>query len=223
MLDMERENAAIPQNTQQSARNSRRTYDCPVADLVARAVQGHDDAWTAIHDRYGTLVRSIARRYRLSGADTDDVSQAVWLKLFQNIGNLRSPEALPGWIATTTSNECKREVTRLSKVTLVDTTEDLGWFSRDGSDTENVDTDVLRDEVRRAVHRGLAELTPRQRDLLLLVVADPPLTYAEIGRRMGMPVGSIGPTRARCLDKLRESAALRADFGPAADSGDLAA
>ena len=211
MLDMERNEAANPQHTDQSGRDSRRTHDCPVADLVARAKLGHNDAWAAIHDRYGTLVRSIARRYRLSGADTDDVSQAVWLKLFQNIGKLRSPEALPGWIATTTSNECKREAARLSRVTMVDTTENPAAFTRDDGDADAIDTDVLRAEAQEAVQRGLAELTPRQRELLLLVVAEPPLSYTEISRRLGMPVGSIGPTRARCLEKLRATAALRAE------------
>lgn len=210
MLDMERNDEAVPQHTDQSGRDSRRTHDCPVADLVARAKLGHNDAWTAIHERYGALVRSIARRYRLSGADTDDVSQAVWMKLFQNIGKLRSPEALPGWIATTASNECKREAVRLSRVTLVDTTENPAAFSRDESD-DAIDSDVLRAEAQQAVQRGLAELTPRQRELLLLVVAEPPLSYAEISRRLGMPVGSIGPTRARCLEKLRATAALRVE------------
>ena len=85
--------------------------DSPVAALVIRARDGDKAAWDAIVDRYAPLIWSICRRYRLDRADTDDVGQSVWLRLVDQLGQLREPEALPGWLATTTRRECGRLLT----------------------------------------------------------------------------------------------------------------
>ena len=82
--------------------------DSTVIALVARASDGDQDAWTEIVDRYAPLVWSICNRYQLSRPDINDVAQTVWLLLFEQLGNLRQPAALPGWLATTTHRECLR-------------------------------------------------------------------------------------------------------------------
>jgi RNA polymerase sigma factor (sigma-70 family) len=186
-----------------------------VPDLVFSAQAGDERAWVEIVERFEPLVGAIARKYHLARADVDEVKQSVWLKLFSNIDDLRRPEALPGWIATTTAHACVDVIKHYSRCVPVDTLvwegphAKMAWVSVGEGEHQPADVDVERDEVRRIVRRGLAELTPAQRQLLLHVVAEPPLSYAQIGSQLQIPVGSIGPTRARCLQKLRNTDALR--------------
>jgi RNA polymerase sigma factor (sigma-70 family) len=192
--------------------------------LVARARHGDNDAWEQILDRFGALVRSTTRAYRLSPTDAADVGQTVWLRLFERLADLREPRALPGWIAVTTAHECSKVVTRRNRTVSVDPVLLAGGehpaFSSPAGPTEPGEPGerLLREDDRRAIRSGLAQLPARQRQLLLLLTQDPPLPYAEIGRRLGIPVGSIGPARARYLRHLRQTAAVRAvvDADPAA-------
>ncbi len=179
----------------------------PLPALVSRAREGDQDAWNAIVERYLPLVCGLARRYRLSEADGDDVCQTVWLRLVEQLDALREPAALPGWIATTTRNECLRLIAARKRMTPVD--------PLDSRSLEGVADDVSADELvaideRQALRDGLAELPSGRRELLVLLSADPPIPYADISERLGIPVGSIGPTRARALEQLRNTAALRA-------------
>jgi RNA polymerase sigma factor (sigma-70 family) len=185
-------------------------------ELIGAARKGDEAAWEQIVARYQSLINAISRRYRLAPSDAHDVSQHVWMQLVDHIDKLRDPHALPGWIAVTTTHRCyeisrahKRSVTvdplAIGSFDLVDTA-----AKRANSDGRfDIDDDLVRAEQRSAVQQGLAELTETQRQLLLLLVADPPVPYREIGRRMNLPTGSIGPTRARLLMKLRRTRALR--------------
>lgn len=176
-------------------------------DLVEAAARGGQDRWDEIVQRYLPLVFSVIRRYRLSSKDAEDVSQTVWLRLVEHLDAIREPRALPMWIATTTRNEALRLVTAHRRTTPVDP---LNTSALDAEvDSAALDEELLRAERQQAIRDGLAELSPRHRELLLLLVADPPLSYEEIGARLGMPVGSIGPTRARCLARLRGSSAVQ--------------
>ncbi|MBA2389517.1 MAG: sigma-70 family RNA polymerase sigma factor [Geodermatophilaceae bacterium] len=177
-------------------------------DLVEAAARGDQEGWDEIVQRYLPLVFSVIRRYRLSPKDAEDVSQTVWLRLVEHLDTIREPRALPMWIATTTRNEALRLVSAHRRTTPVDP---LGTSTLDAvADTRDVDEQLLGAERQQAMRDGLAELPPRQRELLLLLVADPPLSYETIGARLGMPVGSIGPTRARCLARLRNTPAMQA-------------
>jgi RNA polymerase sigma factor (sigma-70 family) len=182
----------------------------PLATLVPAAREGEQGAWDAIVDRFLPLVGAIIRRHRLSEADGDDVSQTVWLRLVEHLGALREPDALPGWIRTTTRNECLRVIAARGRVRPVD--------PQDGTGLDAVATDVAGDDLvaaerRQALREALAELPAARRELLLLLMADPPLAYDVISERLGIPIGSIGPTRARALEQLRRSRALRG-LGP---------
>jgi RNA polymerase sigma factor (sigma-70 family) len=146
----------------------------------------------------------------LGGDDAADVSQTVWLKLIEHLDDIREPRALPGWIATTTRNEAFRLLKSRQRTIAVDPLTGFGFD--DLSDPGSLDEAVLRDERHHALREGLRDLRPEHRDLLLLLLVDPPLSYDDISQRLGIPRGSIGPTRARCLDTLRNSAALRAFF-----------
>lgn len=184
------------------------------AELVLAAAAGSRAAWDELVERFTPLVFSITARYRLSYADAADVSQTVWLQLVQHLPQLREPKALPGWIATTVGHECVRVLRARHRVTTVDPQTDgrLQEDSRDGAWPES-DEELLRQERHAALLAGFAELSQRQRELLLLLLADPPVSYIEISDRTGIPVGAIGPTRARALERLRRSPALAALLG----------
>lgn len=179
--------------------------DAPVATLVELARSGDQAGWDGIVDRYGPVVLAVCRRFRLSEADIADVRQTVWLRLLENLGSLRTAEALPGWLVTTTRRECLR-VRRSGQ-----RTESLPerYEPPDLTDT-GVDEGLLRAERQAALRAAFADLPPRSQELLRLLISDPPVPYEEISRRLGIPVGGIGPTRARCLKKLRESSVLTA-------------
>ena len=175
-------------------------------ELVAAAVSGNRAAWTRLVERFSPLVTSVIRRFRLTESDADDVRQNTWLRLVEHLEGIREPRALPGWITTTTRNEALRTLSARRRVETVDPQIDNRL---DTINNEDVATNLLLAERRQAVLAGLAELRSEHRKLLLLV-SDPEISYRQISRRLGMPTGSIGPTRARCLQKLKDTTTMRA-------------
>jgi RNA polymerase sigma factor (sigma-70 family) len=181
--------------------------DPRVVALVTRASGGNQDAWNELVDRYASLVYTICTRYRLTNHDIEDVEQNVWLLLVEQLGKLREPAALPGWLATTTARECLRVVTAATKA------ERLGTGPDDSvlfADDAVIEEEILVAERNAALRVAFAELSPRCQRLLSMLVSDPPQSYAEVHAELGMPLGSIGPQRARCLERLRRSDALAA-------------
>jgi RNA polymerase sigma factor (sigma-70 family) len=182
--------------------------DPSVVSLVNRARAGDKNAWDEIVERYAPLVWSICRAFRLSRADADDVGQTVWLSLVEQLPRLREPAALPGWLATATRRECIRcahsteRQQRLSQPIDQDALVD--------ERTPSLDQDLLEAERNAALMAGVRQLGTRCRQLLALLMHQPPVPYAEISEKLSMPVGAIGPTRARCLAKLRRSPAVAA-------------
>jgi RNA polymerase sigma factor (sigma-70 family) len=175
-------------------------------ELVAAAVSGNRAAWTRLVERFSPLVTSVIRRFRLTESDADDVRQNTWLRLVEHLEGIREPRALPGWITTTTRNEALRTLSARRRVETVDPQIDNRL---DTINNEDVATNLLLAERRQAVLAGLAELRSEHRELLLLV-SDPEISYRQISRRLGMPTGSIGPTRARCLQKLKDTTTMQA-------------
>jgi len=188
-----------------------------VSRLVRASASGSETAWNELVRRYSPLVMAVTRTYQLTGDDAKDVSQTVWLRLVENLANLREPEALPGWLATTTQRECIRQLRQGRRVMPVDPHTD-GALQQ--CETVDPDTGILRAELHQALRDGLAELPARDQALLTLRVADPPKSYEEISQILGMPIGSIGPTLRRSLDRLQETSAMRAYLAaPTADKG----
>ncbi|RFU21662.1 RNA polymerase sigma factor [Geodermatophilus marinus] len=180
--------------------------DHGVPELVAGALDGDPAAWDRLVERFTPLVLAVVRRHRLQDAEAQDVAQTVWLRLVEHLGSIREPGALPGWIATTTRNECLHVLRGHRLASPADL--DARGGPADGAPAP--DHDLLAGERHEALLGALAELPERQRALLLLLIEDPPLPYEEIGRRLGMPVGSIGPTRARALTRIRAHHAVQA-------------
>lgn len=180
--------------------------DQSVAALVEAAAGGDSDAWDELVERYASLVVSVCRRFRLSDADLHDVNQTVWLRLVEHLPDLREPQALPGWLVTTAKREClKVKEQSRRQVPVEEVREPAGH----GSGAE-IDADVLAAERRSALREAFASLPPAWQELMRLLLVDPPMSYDEISRFLGVPRGSIGPTRARCIKRMRETASLAA-------------
>jgi RNA polymerase sigma factor (sigma-70 family) len=181
--------------------------DPTVVALVTRAAGGDPRAWAEIVERYAPLVWSICTRFQLSNQDAEDVGQNVWLLLVEQLGKLREPAALPGWLATTTHRECLRVVTSAQKSERLGTKLDEALQFVD--DTA-IDEEILVAERNAALLAAFAQLPLFYQQLLSMLMAEPPYSYAEISTKLGIPVGSIGPQRARALERLRRSDTLKA-------------
>ena len=181
--------------------------DHPVATLVMRARNGDQLAWDALVERYAPLIWSLCRRYRLDGADAADVGQNVWLQLVNHLGKIRDPAALPGWLATTTRRECQRVLNKAQAPHAALHALDTDTIP---DDQANMVEHVLAAERHAALREALTRLPLRDQQLIALLIEDPPVPYAEISARLGIPVGSVGPNRRRCLDKLRHHPAITA-------------
>jgi len=194
------------------------TAGSPIAVLVSAAAEGDQSAWNEIVDRYTPLVVSVIYKHRLRPADAADVNQTLWLRLVEQIGRLREPEALPGWIMTTTRNECLRVLRVQQRTHLYDPLSESDALESEQMDAD-VEADLLAVERRQALRDGFAELTDQCKRLLTKLMTDPPPSYQVVSEELAMPVGSIGPTRIRCLEKLRKTPALSAFLGSPATRG----
>ncbi|HEX6198477.1 MAG TPA: sigma-70 family RNA polymerase sigma factor [Jiangellaceae bacterium] len=179
--------------------------DLSVVELVARARDGDQAAWDEIVERYAPLVWATCQRYGLVWADADDVGASVWLRLVERLDTIRQPAALAGWLATTTRHECLRVLRAKNRELPVDDNDGLA-----GDPDPAADAWLLKQERLIALRTAFAELPERCRQLLALLFAEPVTPYDEIGAILDMPVGTIGPTRQRCLAKLRTSPVLAA-------------
>jgi RNA polymerase sigma factor (sigma-70 family) len=182
--------------------------DSPTADLVLRARKGDSDAWDALVERFAPLIWSICRRCRLEPADAHDVGQYVWLQLVDQLEAVHDPAALAGWLATTTRRECFRVLRAARRQ------QDLGYVldveTIPDEQTGLAEHELLLAERHAAVREAFNRLPAPCRRLVAMLMEDPPVPYAEISARLGIPVGSIGPTRRRCLEKLRRDPAIAA-------------
>jgi RNA polymerase sigma factor (sigma-70 family) len=179
-----------------AARRGERATD----ELVAAAAAGEPQAWSQLIDRYAVLIRSVCRCHRLADADADDVAQLTWLRAVEHIGRLRDPDRFGAWLGTTARHECLR-VLRGGKRVVPTADEVQNPLFADHTDPDDV---ALTEERRAAVRQALGTLPPRQRTLLRLLHSEAAPSYEAIGSALGMPVGSIGPTRGRALERLRE-------------------
>ena len=187
---------------------SRGRDDAVVTGLVTRARNGERQAWDALVERYAPLIWSICRRYQLEATDAEDAAQNAWLKLVDHLDNIRDPAALPAWLATTTRRECGRILRTARRP------RDAGHALAAGVIPDNhaqaAGQDLLAAERHAALREAFGQLPPGCQQLIALLIHDPALPYAEISARLGAPVSSIGPSRRRCLDKLRRHPAITA-------------
>ena len=183
-------------------------------ELLARAAEGDQAAWNALVDRFSQLVWSIARGFRLDEATAKDVSQTVWLRLVENLDRITDPERLPGWLATT----CRREALRVKAARDRMVPSEFEYELVDAS--PSLEAMLVEDEEAREVVAAFSTLSEECQHLLRLLGAEPPLSYEEISEILDRPIGSLGPTRARCLERLK--AAMTSRISGAGDGSYLA-
>ena len=188
-----------------------------VIDLLTRAATGDKPAWDALVERFSPLLWSICRQYRLADADAQDVSQKVWLQLVGQLGTIRDPAALPGWLATVTRRECLSVLNAAHRYVTAGYLTDVQNRAADHSGT--AEDGLLAAERHAALREAFTALPPSGQQLITLLLHDPPLSYAEVSARLGIPIGSIGPTRRRYVNKLRRypavAALINTDTSPA--------
>jgi RNA polymerase sigma factor (sigma-70 family) len=179
-------------------------HDAEITEVVTAAAAGDQRAWAELVRRYSGLVLSTARAFRLLPEDIEDVSQMTWLLLATHIRALHDPRAIAGWLATT----ARREGIKLARRRRHDYALDDVDLDTEDRETPAPDERILRDELLARVRRGFAALPERCQRLLRLLLQDPPMKYRDVSAALGVPPGSIGPNRARCLDQLRRIAGL---------------
>jgi RNA polymerase sigma factor (sigma-70 family) len=169
------------------------------AELVARARQGDEEAWELLFRKYEGLLRWIGGTFRLNHEQVADAAQTTWMQLVREIGKVREPEKLGAWLSVTMRRQCIRLASRQGREELRDT-----WAADELGVDGGVDTQVLLAERYESLWRAVDRLPDRQRELILALSATPSPSYKEVARSLGMPIGSIGPVRARALRTLRQ-------------------
>jgi len=170
-----------------------------LAELVLGAADGDQTAWNALVDRFASTVWAIARAHRLDEATAADVSQTTWLRLVEHLDRIEQPERIGAWLATTARRESLRVIRTAARQT--PTGEDFEVIPAPSADAP--DGQILTDERNQVLATLVSQLPCRCRLILHLLSADTPLSYKELSEALEMPIGSIGPTRARCLEHLR--------------------
>jgi RNA polymerase sigma factor (sigma-70 family) len=173
---------------------------CNVAELVRRATDGDRHAWERLVDQYARLIWSITVEFKLIESDAADVAQTTWLRLLQHIDRIEYPDRIGSWLAATARNECLRSLAARKRVVLGHEDDELQSVA---TYEPEIDERLLADENAQVVRDALSRLPRRWQRLLEMLMADPPMPYTEISDQLGLPIGSIGPTRGRCLARLR--------------------
>jgi RNA polymerase sigma factor (sigma-70 family) len=166
-------------------------------DLVQRVRAGDEAAWAELTERYTGLLWSLARGMRLGTEDAADAVQVTWLRLVERLDTVREPERVGGWLATTMRRECLAILRRRERTVVTDEWEAV-------PDTgDPLDEALLRTERDAVLWRAFRSLQSRCQMVLRVLMADPPPSYADAADALDMPIGSLGPTRKRCLATLR--------------------
>jgi RNA polymerase sigma factor (sigma-70 family) len=167
-----------------------------LAALTAGATQAHP-AWSALVSRYAPRLYAVARSFGVGQATAEDLVQTAWLRLLERAGTLRDPGAVGPWLCTIVRNEARRYLSRHREIPTA------LQLDNQAGDSDPADARLVRDERVRAFRLAFAQLGSECQRLLRMLVTEPALSYDEIAAALGRPRGSLGPTRRRCLDRLR--------------------
>ncbi len=182
-------------------RTGEQDRDAPdIVGLVRGAAAGDRGAWECLVDQFARLIWAITSEFKLVESDAADVAQTTWLRLLEHIDRIEYPDRVGSWLAATARNECLRSLAARKRVVLAHDHEVLTGAIASGPE---VDERILAAERDQVVRDALSRLPKRWQRLLELLMADPPASYAEISDQLDLPIGSIGPTRGRCLAQLR--------------------
>jgi RNA polymerase sigma factor (sigma-70 family) len=185
-------------------RASKRRSPEAVAGLVRAVAAGDEQGWSDLVEEFIGLLWSITRAYRLEPADAADVVQSTWLRLLEHLGRLHDPARVGDWLATTARRECLRLCREHKRTVLLGDQEP----ESESADTPFVEI-MLQQEREEALRSGFARLRASDQALLRLLMAEPRPSYEEIAAALDIPIGSVGPTRQRALERLRRELAER--------------
>jgi RNA polymerase sigma factor (sigma-70 family) len=171
-----------------------------VAALVEKARQGEAGAWEELVARFGGMIAATGRRYRLTPSDVGELQQTTWLRLVENLHRIEQPERVGGWLATTARRESLQLLRRAGKY---HSGADQMLANMPDKHLPEPDARPIAEERETVLRAGWGRLKPRCQELLSLLISDDPVGYKDLSKLLQMPVGSIGPTRARCLEHLR--------------------
>ena len=174
--------------------------DLDATRLMHRAANGDPAAWDGLIDRYGRLIWSITRDFKLVESDAADVFQTTWMRLVEHIDRIEHADRVGSWLASTARNECLRSVSNRRRLVLAGEGDS---FDGPVAHEPEIDEGLLSAERIAIVREAITHLPSRWQRLMEMLMSDPPASYAEISGELGLPVGSIGPTRGRCLARLR--------------------
>jgi RNA polymerase sigma factor (sigma-70 family) len=179
------------------------------AELVERVRSGDAFVWHELVDRYEPLLRRIAGQYRLSSQDAEDVVQTTWLRCLEHIDQLTHTDRFRGWLCTICRRECLRLATKgRREVALGEAA--VTWLIDSSQEEQDPSTEAAHHDDKARLHRAITALPDRQRFVLLELLEREGHGYLDIARRLGLPVGSIGPTWQRALVRLRRDPELAA-------------
>jgi len=187
----------------------------PLADLVTASLAGDSVAWQALVRRLERVVWKAVNMMTTDDEVRKDAFAATWLRLVERLNTIREPDKLPGWLTTTATNEVRQILRHRSRQHLhVDWSAPNevfgGLLGTTGAGDGEHERELVRAETSRTVRRAFTSLDEDCRQLLtVLVLSDPPLSYKEASELLDRPVGALGPSRQRCLEKLRATPAMQ--------------
>ena len=182
-----------------------------VAGLVEKARQGDAGGWEELVARFGGMIAATGRRFRLTAPDVAELQQTTWLRLVENLHRIEQPERIGGWLATTARRESLQLLKRASKY---HSGADQMLANMPDRHLPEPDARPIAEEREAVVRAAWDRLKPRCQQLLSLLMSDDPMGYKDLSKLLEMPVGSIGPTRARCLEHLRRLVEEEGMLGP---------
>jgi RNA polymerase sigma factor (sigma-70 family) len=175
-----------------------------LSSVVRSAADGDALAWSELFRRFTRRIGAVARAHRLGAHETEDVVQDTWLRALEHLGDLRDPASVAGWLSTTARRESLRHIGQTSREVLA-----ADQLEREAEESTAFET-LARAERTDALNRAIERVNDRERALLTVLLADPEPSYAEVSAALGIPVGSIGPTRGRAIARLRRDPDLAA-------------
>lgn len=177
------------------------------AELVRRIRNGDGSAWRELVDHYEPLLRRLARQYRLSGQDMDDAIQLTWLRCLEHIDQITHADRLRGWLATVCRRESIRLVTKGRREVALGG-QSVTWLVDQGQEERDPGAEMARRDAHDRLSRAITALPEKQRLVLIELLKEENRGYLDLSRRLGLPVGSIGPTRQRAIARLRQDPRL---------------
>jgi RNA polymerase sigma factor (sigma-70 family) len=213
--------ASLPAIEKSTAPGNAPTDD--LSQLLQAAQDGDQLAWNEIVDRFSGLLWATCRAFRLSPSDAGDVCQLTWLRLLEHLASIRDPARLPGWLVTTCRRECLVLLRRNRRQQPVDDDRLLHLLGSDqvGAEQAAADVPLLIADRDAGLWQAFTRLSERCQQILRLLVVIPesgPPSYQLAAQALGLPTGSLGPTRGRCLAQLRDLLDAEGISSPLSDS-----